>query len=129
MIVDLDPGTTVGAILTFLAGAGLWIRKERTSWAQNNELVAKTKYTTKKVDSEIEYLDKLNSELNDMRKIIIVHTNKIASLEALYVPIKQHVDNLILCEPCQVANKPILNALDSALAKINAGEDDHGHKH
>lgn len=129
MVVDLDPSTTIGAIFTLLAGAGLWIRKERASWAQNNELVAKTKYTTKKVDNEIEYLRQLNDELNDLRKTVITHTNKIASLESLYVPVKQHIDNLVLCELCQISNKPILTALDNALAKVSSGELAHGHNH
>ncbi len=126
MIANLDPTTTVGLIITALTGIGFWIRRERASWAQNDAQVAESKYSTAKTTSELAYLEKLNVELNDLRRIVITHTNKIASLESLYVPIKQHVDNIVLCETCTVNNKLIINALHNALDKV--GEPD-GHNH
>lgn len=126
MLVNIDPETLTEVVLTALAGIGLWIRKEKTSWAQNNEFVAKSKLSTEVAASELEYLTKMHDELNELRKTVIVHTSKIAFLESLYIPIKQHVDNLTLCDVCQTNNKQILTALDSALAKAVPKEDSSG---
>lgn len=120
---DLLQGNGIWAgIIGLIATAGWWFRRERVESAKATEDVAASKAGTAKHEgqsAEIESLrvrvSTLDSAFVDQAAKVAELTKKVTALEASRIGAAMHMGNLLLCDPCQVKNRPILNAIDKAL--------------
>jgi hypothetical protein len=130
---DLLQGNGIwGAIVGFVVTAGWWFRRERVESAKASEDVAAANAGTAKHEgqsAEIESLrvrvSTLDAAFVDQAAKVAELTKKVTALEASRIGAAMHIGNLLLCDPCQIKNKPILNAIDKALNDVD-GEHEYG---